>query len=66
MEIIEFNYKRPIKLPEIKLNIESCDIVAKNRKLKAVWTIEAAQDLFNWHGIQSSWEELDKHGTRAN
>lgn len=31
--------------PEIKLNVESEVITAKNRKLKAQWTMEADQDL---------------------
>lgn len=28
-------------LPEVELNIEHCEITAKARKLKAVWTIDA-------------------------
>jgi hypothetical protein len=32
-------------LPEINLNIETDEIVAKTRKLKAVWTTEMAQDI---------------------
>ena len=39
------------EFPEIRLNITSEDIVAKTRKLKAVWTMEAAQDLRNMHDI---------------
>lgn len=37
--------------PEIVLEIESEVIQAKTRKLKAVWTMEAAQDVAQFHNI---------------
>lgn len=37
--------------PEIRLNITSEEIRASNRKLKCIWTYEAAQDLKFIHGI---------------
>lgn len=43
-----------MEIPEIELNIDSQEIVAINRKLKAVWSYEAAQDLRAWH------EEIDR------
>ena len=45
--------------PEIDLKIESEEIVAKERKLKAVWSYEAAQDLKAWHGIDTSYALAD-------
>jgi hypothetical protein len=45
--------------PEIVLNVESEVIHAKNRKLKAVWTYEADQDLRSWHGIDAAQELTD-------
>lgn len=52
-EVIEFNYKTPRKtisssqFEEIALKVVSQVITAKRRKLKAVWTMEASQDLMN-------------------
>lgn len=43
-------------LPEVDLKIESTTIKAVNRKLKATWTYEAAQDLQAW-GISSAVED---------
>lgn len=40
-----------METPEVTLNIDSQEIVAKSRKLKAVWSYEAQQDLRAWHNI---------------
>jgi hypothetical protein len=40
-------------IPEIELNIETDIIVAKTRKLKATWSLEAMQDLDSMHGMNS-------------
>lgn len=39
-------------LPEINLQIESVTIRADHRRLRAVWSIEAQQDLSQFHGIE--------------
>lgn len=46
-------------LPEVDLKIESQTIVATNRKLKATWTYEAAQDMRAWMN-QDAVDELTK------
>ena len=43
-------------LPEINLVVESEEIVAKTRKLKAVWSYEAQQDLRSQHNLDAEAE----------
>ena len=43
-------------LPEINLVVESEDIIAKTRKLKAVWSYEAQQDLRSQHNLDAEAE----------
>jgi len=43
-------------IPEIKLDLNSVPIVAKTKKLKAVWTPEVAQDLNAYHTIDAEAE----------
>jgi hypothetical protein len=43
----------PISIPEINIQMESSAIVAKTRKLKAVWTPEFAQDLNAYHSLDA-------------
>jgi len=45
-----------IDIPEINLEMQSEPIVAKTRKLKAVWTPEFAQDLNAYHSIDAEAE----------
>lgn len=45
-----------LNIPEINLNLRSESIVAKTRKLKAVWTPELAQDLNAYHSIDAEQE----------
>ena len=45
-----------IGIPEINLELKSEPIVAKTRKLKAVWTPELAQDLNAYHSIDAEAE----------
>lgn len=47
-ELIELTYHKPY--PEIKLEVTSEYIRSEKRKLKAIWTVEAAQDLEQYHG----------------
>jgi hypothetical protein len=46
----------PLDIPEINLEMRSEAIVAKTRKLKAVWTPEFAQDLNAYHSIDAENE----------
>jgi hypothetical protein len=45
-----------IGIPEVNLQLNSEPIVAKTRKLKAVWTPELAQDLNAYHSINAEAE----------
>ena len=45
-----------IKIPEINVQMKSSAIVAKTRKLKAVWTPEFAQDLNAYHALDAEAE----------
>ncbi len=46
----------PITIPEINVQMKSSAIVAKTRKLKAVWTPEFAQDLNAFHALDAEAE----------
>jgi len=50
------NQGTDIGIPEINLELKSEPIVAKTRKLKAVWTPELAQDLNAYHSIDAEAE----------
>lgn len=59
-EILEFTYKTPQKKRawvdnwvEPNLIVESTTVAASDRKLKATWSYEAAQDLRSQHSISS-------------
>jgi hypothetical protein len=45
-----------LNIPELNLELRSESIVAKTRKLKAVWTPEFAQDLNAYHSIDAEAE----------
>lgn len=47
----EYNMECNQDLPEINLVVESEEIAAKTRKLKAVWSYEAQQDLRSQHNL---------------
>ena len=47
---------KDIGIPEVNLDLKSEPIVAKTRKLKAVWTPELAQDLNAYHSIDAEAE----------
>lgn len=52
----EYNMECQADLPEVNLVIESEDITARTRKLKAVWTYEAQQDLRSQHNLDAEAE----------
>lgn len=47
---------KDIGIPEVNLELRSEPIVAKTRKLKAVWTPELAQDLNAYHSVDAEAE----------
>ena len=52
----EYNMEGNKDMPEINLTIESEEIAAKTRKLKAVWSYEAQQDLRSQHNLDAEAE----------
>jgi len=52
----EYNLECNQDLPEVNLVIESEEIAAKTRKLKAVWSYEAQQDLRSQHNLDAEAE----------
>jgi hypothetical protein len=52
----EYNMEANKDMPEINLAIESEEIAAKTRKLKAVWSYEAQQDLRSQHNLDAEAE----------
>jgi len=50
------NPETDISIPEVNLDLKSSTIVAKTRKLKAVWTPELAQDLNAYHSVDAEAE----------
>ena len=53
---ISANPETDIDIPEIDISMRSIPIVAKTRKLKAVWTPELAQDLNAYHSVDAEAE----------
>lgn len=52
----QYNMECNQDLPEINLVVESEEIVAKTRKLKAAWSYEAQQDLRSQHNLEADAE----------
>lgn len=52
----EYNMEANQDLPEVNLVIENEEIAAKTRKLKAVWSYEAMQDLRAQHNLDAEAE----------
>lgn len=52
----EYNMECNQDLPEISINVESEEIAAKTRKLKAGWSYEAQQDLRSQHSLDAEAE----------
>lgn len=52
----EYNMECNTDLPEVNLVVESDSITAKTRKLKAVWSFEAQQDLRSQHNLDAEAE----------
>jgi hypothetical protein len=52
----DYNSPTALAIPEIELELKSEPIVAKTRKLKAIWTPELAQDLNAYHSVDAEAE----------
>jgi hypothetical protein len=52
----ESSVGKNMEIPEVDLQLNSSAIVAKTRKLKAVWTPELAQDLNAYHSVDAEAE----------
>ena len=50
------NEANALTIPEVNLELKSDTIVAKTRKLKAIWTPELAQDLNAYHSVDAEAE----------
>ncbi len=50
------NSAEDVDIPEIDIALRSVSIVAKTRKLKAIWTPELAQDLNAYHSVDAEAE----------
>ena len=50
------NSSDDVDIPEIDIQLRSISIVAKTRKLKAIWTPELAQDLNAYHSVDAEAE----------
>jgi hypothetical protein len=53
---IDANPESDIDIPELDISMKSIPIIAKTRKLKAVWTPELAQDLNAYHSVDAEAE----------
>jgi hypothetical protein len=51
--------ERLTSIPDVKLTIEKAHVEAATRKLRAEWSLEAAQDLKNMHGLDIESEMID-------
>lgn len=45
-------------IPDIDMQLTSSPVVAKTRKLRTRWSLEAAQDLRNLHGLEAEVEQV--------
>ncbi|MFW5871688.1 MAG: hypothetical protein ACOCUT_01140 [bacterium] len=54
--VYEYDMECNVDLPEVNLVVESETVSAKTRKLKAVWSFEAQQDLRSQHNIDAEAE----------
>jgi len=48
---VEYNPDSATAIKEINLTLTDSDVSATEKKLKAKWTVEAQQDIMNYHGI---------------
>jgi hypothetical protein len=59
----DYNMEANSTLPEIDLNLVSAPVVAKPRKLRTRWSLEATHDLKALHGLEA---EIELVGATAN
>ena len=54
--VYQYNMEANTAIPQINIDIELQEVRAKTRKLKALWSSEAADDLKAFHGIDAESE----------
>jgi hypothetical protein len=59
----DYNMEANDQLPEIDLNLVSAPVVARPRKLRTRWSLEATHDLKSLHGLEA---EIELVGATAN
>lgn len=52
----DYNMEENPNIPQVNIDIELLEIKAKSRKLKALWSSEAADDLKAFHGLDAEAE----------
>lgn len=52
----DYNMEENSNIPQVNIDIELLEIKAKSRKLKALWSSEAADDLKAFHGLDAEAE----------
>lgn len=52
----DYNMEENTNIPQVNIDIELLEIKAKSRKLKALWSSEAADDLKAFHGLDAEAE----------
>jgi hypothetical protein len=57
--------KLPLSWPSIREPVEAADLLYR-RKLKATWSMEAAQDLLSQHNISSEFELIKQLNAEIN
>lgn len=48
----QFDMEGSSQIPQVDLNLVSCPVIARTNKLRARWSLEAAQDMKAQHGMQ--------------
>lgn len=54
----EYNAEASDTIPGIDMQLTSSPVLAKTRKLRTRWSLEAAQDLRNLHGLEAEIEQV--------
>lgn len=54
----EYSAEASDTIPSVDMQLTSSPVVAKTRKLRTRWSLEAAQDLRNLHGLEAEVEQV--------
>ncbi len=53
-----YDFEASDTLPDVDMQLTSSPVTAKTRKLRTRWSLEAAQDLRNLHGLEAEVEQV--------